>query len=155
MAGALTYLQLKLGLGATALDLPQPVSKLCQNPGNKLASSTAKTLDHKSKESSFYIWLARNSRCWYQNAIDLIDSSNQPQPSHSAKSVFPNSKKPLPSKATIPVKPPIPVMCRSHQQRQHVLCKFYLARFESHSNHVVSMDIRVFFSVPTCQIHCP
>ena len=27
MAGALTYLQLKLGLGATALDLPQPVSK--------------------------------------------------------------------------------------------------------------------------------
>ena len=37
-----------------------------------------------------------------QNATDLIDSSNQPQPSHSAK-----SKKPLPSKATIPVKPPI------------------------------------------------
>ena len=61
-------------------------------------------------ESSFYIWLARNSRDWSQNATNLIDSSNQPQPSHSAKSVLlPNSKKPLPSKATIPVKPAIPV----------------------------------------------
>ena len=60
-------------------------------------------------ESSFYIWLARNSRDWSQNATDLIDSSNQPQPSHSAKSVLPNSKKPLSSKATIPVKPPISV----------------------------------------------
>ena len=30
--------------------------------GNKLAFSTAKTLGHKSMESSFYIWLARNSR---------------------------------------------------------------------------------------------
>ena len=74
--------------------------------GNKLAFSTAKTLGHKSMESSIYIWLARN---WSQNATDLIDSSNQPQPSHSATSVLPNSKKPLPSKATIPVKPPIPV----------------------------------------------
>ena len=60
-------------------------------------------------ESSFNIWLARNSRGWSQNATDLIDSSNQPQPSYSAKSVLPNSKKLLPSKATIPVKPPIPV----------------------------------------------
>ena len=75
--------------------------------GNKLAFSTAKTLGHRSMESSFYIWLARNSRDWSQNATNLIDSSNQPQPSHSAKSVLlPNSKKPLPSKATIPVKPP-------------------------------------------------
>ena len=35
---------------------------------------SAKTLGHKSMESSFYIWLARNSRGWSQNATDLIDS---------------------------------------------------------------------------------
>ena len=40
--------------------------------GNKLAFSTAKTLGQKSMESSFYIWLARNSRSWSQNATDLI-----------------------------------------------------------------------------------
>ena len=117
--------------------------------GNKLAFSTAKTLGHKSMESSFYIWLARNSRSWSQNATDLIDSSNQPQPSHSAKS------KPLPSKATIPVKPPCAGLINKGVLPCVVLCKFYLASFESHSNHVVSMGIRVFFSVPTCQIHCP
>ena len=126
--------------------------------GNKLAFSTVKTLGHKSMESSFYIWLARNSRDWSQNATNLIDSSNQPQPSHIAKSVLlPNSKKPLPIKSYHPSETSHSsqtAMCRSHQQRQHVLCKFYLASFESHSNHVVSMGIGVF-SVPTCQIHCP
>ena len=118
--------------------------------GNKLAFSTAKTLGHKSMESSFYIWLARNSRSWSQNATDLIDSSNQPQPSHSAvETIAIKSYHPSETSHSSQTS-----MCRSHQQRQHVLCKFYLASFESHSNRVVSMGIRVFFSFPTCQIHC-
>ena len=127
--------------------------------GNKLAFSTAKTLGHKSMEFSFYIWLARNSRDWSQNATDLIDSSNQSQSSHSAKSVLPNSKKTIVIKSYHRSETSHfgqTSMCRSpQQQRQHVLCKFYLATIESHSNHVVSMGIRVFFSVPTCQMHCP